>query len=141
MTQAELAAKIAEDAGVSRAAGVAMLKSLVEQISKSLKKGEGIRIAGLGTFRVAKRGARTARNPRTGEAIKLKASKQPKFSASATLKKTLNPVRGEAGGKAAKEARASAAAARTSTKRAPAKTAANRSAGRTAATGRKPRKV
>lgn len=121
MTQAELAAKIAEDAGVSKAAGLAMLKSLVEQISKQMKKGEEVRIAGLGTFRVAKRGARTARNPRTGEAIKLKASKQPKFSASATLKKVLNPVRGEAGGRAAKEPRTSAATSRTASKRAPAK--------------------
>jgi DNA-binding protein HU-beta len=120
MTQAELAAKIAEDIGVSKATGAAMLKSLVGEITKKLKKGEEIRVAGLGTFRVAKRAARKARNPRTGEAIKLKASKQPKFSVSATLKNALNPTRGAAaGGKA--ESRTVAARTQATTRRASAK--------------------
>jgi DNA-binding protein HU-beta len=102
MTQAELAAKIAEAAGISKAAGSTVLKRLTDEITKQLKKGQEVRITGLGTFRVAKRSARTARNPRTGEPIKLKASKQPKFSPSATLKNALNPVRGAAGTAAAK---------------------------------------
>jgi len=108
MTQAEIAAAIASDAGISKSAGAAVLKSLVALISNNLKKGQDVRIAGLGTFKVAKRPARKARNPRTGEMIRLKASKQPKFTPSATLRNTLNPTR-EAG-KGSAQAKAKAAA-------------------------------
>jgi DNA-binding protein HU-beta len=55
-----------------------------------MKKGQPITIAGFGTFKVAKRKARMGRNPKTGEAIKIKASKAPRFVASKTLKDFLN---------------------------------------------------
>jgi nucleoid DNA-binding protein len=55
-------------------------------ISKALKKGGTVAIAGFGTFKVAKRAARTGRNPQTGKEIKIKAKKVPKFTAGKALK-------------------------------------------------------
>jgi nucleoid DNA-binding protein len=62
------------------------LNSLLDAISGALKKGDKITLPGLGTFKVSKRKARTGRNPRTGEAIKIKAHKVPQFSAGKKLK-------------------------------------------------------
>ena len=63
-----------------------MLQNLVTMITKHLKKGERIRIAGLGILQVRKRAARMGRNPATGEAIKIKASKKVAFRAAKELK-------------------------------------------------------
>ena len=62
------------------------LNSLLDAISGTLKKGGKITLPGLGTFKVSKRKARTGRNPRTGEAIKIKAHKVPQFAAGKKLK-------------------------------------------------------
>lgn len=62
------------------------LNSLLDAISGALKKGGKITLPGFGTFKVSKRKARTGRNPRTGEAIKIKAHKVPQFSAGKKLK-------------------------------------------------------
>ena len=59
---------------------------VVETIRKELKKNQKFTLTGFGTFAVSKRGARKGRNPRTGEAIKIKASKGVRFKAGATLK-------------------------------------------------------
>jgi DNA-binding protein HU-beta len=70
-------------------AGVAV-DAVIAHIEASMKKGEEVRIPGFGTFKVAKRAARKARNPQTGVEMMLKASVVPKFSASKNLKEALN---------------------------------------------------
>jgi DNA-binding protein HU-beta len=71
-----------------RAAGDA-LEAVLEAISKAVKKDGVVQLIGFGTFKVAKRAARTGRNPKTGEALKIKASKSVRFVASSALKKAL----------------------------------------------------
>ena len=67
------------------------LKNVVESlVTGALKSGGDVRIVGFGTFSVANRAATTGRNPRTGEAIQIKASKQPKFKAGSPLKEAVN---------------------------------------------------
>ena len=63
-----------------------VLDALVAVIGATLKKGGDIKIAGLGRFKVSSRKARTGRNPKTGEAVKIAASKKPTFRASSDLK-------------------------------------------------------
>lgn len=64
----------------SRKEADAAVNSVIDAIRKALKKGDKVSIAGFGTFSVAKRAARTGRNPQTGESIKIKAKKVPKFA-------------------------------------------------------------
>ena len=66
-----------------------MLADLVGLITMHLKKGERVKIAGLGIFQVRKRAARMGRNPATGEAIQIKASKKVAFHATKELKMTI----------------------------------------------------
>jgi nucleoid DNA-binding protein len=68
---------------------VAAVDCVLETITKALKKGDKVTLVGFGTFSVAKRAARTGRNPKTGAAIKIKAKKVPKFTAGKTLKDTV----------------------------------------------------
>jgi DNA-binding protein HU-beta len=70
-------------------AGVAV-DAMIAHIESTMKKGEEVRIPGFGTFKVAKRAARKARNPQTGVEMMLKASRVPKFQASKNLKEMLN---------------------------------------------------
>ena len=70
-------------------AGVAV-DAVIAHIETTMKKGEEVRIPGFGTFKVAKRAARKARNPQTGMEMMLKASRVPKFQASKNLKEILN---------------------------------------------------
>lgn len=86
MTKAELIDKMSNDAGISKAAAGDALNSLVDGLKKTLKKGGRVTLVGFGTFSVSKRKARKGRNPRTGEAIKIKASKAPKFTAGKAFK-------------------------------------------------------
>ncbi len=80
MTKAELIEKMAADANITKAAAGKALDSMVENIKKTLKKGNKVTLVGFGTFSVSKRGARKGRNPQTGEEIKIKAAKVPKFT-------------------------------------------------------------
>ncbi len=89
MNKTELIDTIAKDSGLSRADSARAIDSLVNTVQKTLKKGDDVAITGFGKFSVAKRGARTGRNPATGAALKIKASKAPKFTAGATLKATV----------------------------------------------------
>jgi len=84
-----LAATLAEEHELTKRAGRELLDNLVSLITKHLKKGERIRIAGLGILQVRKRGARMGRNPATGEAIQIKASKKVAFRASKELKEAI----------------------------------------------------
>jgi DNA-binding protein HU-beta len=78
-----------EEHELTKRAGRELLDNLVRLITKHLKKGERIRIAGLGILQVRKRGARMGRNPATGEAIQIKASKKVAFRASKELKEAI----------------------------------------------------
>ena len=89
MNKADLVKEVTKVVGTKKEAQAAV-SCVFSSISKSLKKNAPITVAGFGTFKVAKRKARTGRNPRTGESIKIKASKAPRFVASKTLKDLLN---------------------------------------------------
>jgi len=89
ITLNQLAASLAEEHELTKRTGRELLDNLVSLITKHLKKGERIRIAGLGIFQVRKRAARMGRNPATGEAIKIKASKKVAFRASKELKEAI----------------------------------------------------
>jgi DNA-binding protein HU-beta len=77
---------MAKDADISKAAAGTALNSLIDNIAKSIKKGNKVTLVGFGTFSLTKRKARDGRNPRTGETIKIKASKAPKFTAGKAFK-------------------------------------------------------
>ena len=81
-----LANTLAEQHQLTKKQGAQMLEDLVTLITKHLKKGERVKIAGLGILQVRKRAARMGRNPATGEAIKIKASKKVAFRATKELK-------------------------------------------------------
>jgi DNA-binding protein HU-beta len=89
VTLKHLAASLAEDNEISKKQSEAILGGLVSQIVKHLKKGERIRIGGLGILQVRKRAARMGRNPATGEPIQIKASKKVAFRASKELKEAI----------------------------------------------------
>jgi DNA-binding protein HU-beta len=86
VTIKQLAATLAADYQLTKRAGEALLGDLVSTITEHLKKGERVCIAGLGILQVRKRAARMGRNPATGEAIKIKASKKVAFRAAKDLK-------------------------------------------------------
>ena len=86
MNKTELIAAIADKAGLSKKDAEAALNAFTEIVGKTLKKGDKVQLVGFGTFEVSKRSARTGRNPQTGETIKIKASKTPKFKAGKALK-------------------------------------------------------
>jgi DNA-binding protein HU-beta len=86
VTLKHLAAVLAEEHQMTKKGGEALLGDLVSLITKHLKKGERIRISGLGILQVRKRAARMGRNPATGEQIKIKASRKVAFRASKELK-------------------------------------------------------
>lgn len=90
MTKAELIEKIASGAELSKADAQKALDATLDSIKASLKKGQKITLVGFGTFSVTKRKARKGRNPRTGEVLKISASKVPKFTAGKSLKTTLS---------------------------------------------------
>ena len=88
MNKGDLINEVAKVVSTKKEAQAAV-ESVFSSISKSLKKNDPVTLVGFGTFKVAKRKARKGRNPRTGEEIKIKASKAPKFVASKTLKEAL----------------------------------------------------
>ena len=89
VTLKHLAAALADDHELSKKAAEAILTDMVGKITKHLKKGERIRIVGLGILQVRKRAARMGRNPATGEAIHIKASKKVAFRAAKELKEAV----------------------------------------------------
>jgi DNA-binding protein HU-beta len=82
MNKAELIAKIADDAGITKTQANTSLDSFVEAVTKTLKGGGKVTLVGFGTFSVSKR---AARNPQTGAVIKIKAKKVAKFKAGKEL--------------------------------------------------------
>ena len=89
VTLKHLAAAVAEDHEMAKKQAEAVLGSMVDLIVKHLKKGDRIRIGGLGILVVRRRAARMGRNPATGEAIKIKASKKVAFRAAKDLKEAI----------------------------------------------------
>lgn len=90
MNKNELVAAVADSADISKADAGKAVDSVFNAVSDALKGGDEVRIVGFGTFSVASRAASTGRNPRTGETIQIKASKQPKFKAGKGLKDAVN---------------------------------------------------
>ena len=90
MNKTDLIAHIAFNADISKAAAARALDATTKAITTTLKKGGTVSLVGFGTFSVSKRAARIGRNPRTGEAIKIKAAKVPKFTPGKPLKDALN---------------------------------------------------
>ncbi len=86
MKKSDIVESIADEAGISKAAADRALKSVLGSVTKELKKGGRVSLVGFGTFSISKRAARKGRNPKTGETIKIKATKVPKFSAGKGLK-------------------------------------------------------
>jgi DNA-binding protein HU-beta len=91
MNKTQLVEAVAADSGLSKADASRAIESFVSTVSKTLKKGDEVVITGFGKFSVVKRAARQGVNPRTGEKVKIKASKAPKFTAGAGLKQTVHP--------------------------------------------------
>ena len=90
MNKNDLIASVATAAGISKTDASNAVDGVLSSISSALSGGDDVRLVGFGTFSVASRAATTGRNPRTGESIKIKASKSPKFRAGKALKDAVN---------------------------------------------------
>jgi DNA-binding protein HU-beta len=90
MNKAEFVSAVADAADVSKVDAAKAVEAIIEVVKKALKKGDQISLVGFGTFVVRKRAARMGRNPRTGQQIKIKASKNPSFKAGKALKDAIN---------------------------------------------------
>lgn len=90
MNKTELIAAMAEQAELSKKDAEKALKAFVDIIGEELTKGEKVQLVGFGTFEVSERPEREGTNPQTGEAMKIAASKSPKFKAGKALKDMMN---------------------------------------------------
>jgi DNA-binding protein HU-beta len=90
VNKAELIDVVAQSADISKVAATRAVDGMVAAIAGALKKGDQVALVGFGTFSVKERAARTGRNPRTGEAIDIKAAKNPSFKAGKALKDAVN---------------------------------------------------
>jgi DNA-binding protein HU-beta len=90
VNKSELIDQIAKEADISKAAAGRALDAATAAIAKALKKGDLVTLIGFGTFYVGQRAARSGRNPRTGDTIKIKAANSPKFRAGKALKDAVN---------------------------------------------------
>lgn len=90
MNKQELIGAVADASGLSKSDASKAVEGVFDAVTSALKKGDEVRLVGFGTFSVSKRKASTGRNPRTGEAMTIKASTQPKFKAGKGLKDAVN---------------------------------------------------
>lgn len=90
MNKSELVEKIATAADLSKTKAEDALNATIQAVTTALKAGDDVKLIGFGTFKVTNRAATTGRNPRTGEAIQIAASKQAKFVAGKALKDSVN---------------------------------------------------
>ena len=86
MNKSDLIDAVAGDADVSKAEAARVVDAVIDSITRALKKGDTVTLVGFGTFQVRERAARSGRNPKTGETIKIDASKNPAFKAGKALK-------------------------------------------------------
>ena len=119
VTKAELVGGVATAANVTKAEAEKVLTVFFDTVKSNAKKGNKVAWPGFGSFSVTRRAARTGRNPRTGVAVRIKASNAVKFTSSTALKDAVNNRR-----PATKTAAAKAPARKTAAKKAPAKKAA-----------------
>ena len=89
MTKSEFVDQVADRAGLSKKDAANAVDSVLETIESTLSRGSEITFSGFGKFSVSQRSAREGRNPATGERIQIAASKVPKFTAGAALKKAV----------------------------------------------------
>ena len=97
MNKSELVEVVAKEAEISKAAAERVLSAMIGAVVKAVSKGDAVTLVGFGSFKPAKRAARTGKNPKTGATLKIAATTVPKFSAGATFKAAV------AGKKAAKK--------------------------------------
>ena len=90
MNKADLVAKVAEKSGLTKKDAEKAINALVASVQEALVKKDKVQLIGFGTFEVKERAARTGRNPQTGEAIKIAASKAPVFKVGKALKDAVN---------------------------------------------------
>lgn len=90
MKKIELISAIADHADMTKTDAAKALEAFVAVVTQALKDDDSVTIVGFGTYEVRKRKARTGRNPKTGEALKIKASKVPAFKAGKALKDAVN---------------------------------------------------
>mgnify|MGYP006213445839 CR=1 FL=1 len=90
MNRAELVEILASKNDLSKAAANAVLETLIDTVQTAVKKGDAVQLVGFGTFKSAKRAARTGRNPRTGEEISIAAARTAKFTPGKALKDAVN---------------------------------------------------
>ena len=90
MNKTELIAEIAERAEISKKDAEKALKAFTDVVADELVKGEKVQLVGFGTFEVSERAAREGRNPKSGERMKIEASRSPKFKAGKALKDLVN---------------------------------------------------
>ena len=86
MNKQDIVAKVAKDTGVKKATAAAAVDSIIDGITRSLKKGNAVSFVGFGTFKISNRKARVARNPQTGVAIPIPKRRVPRFSAGKALR-------------------------------------------------------
>lgn len=91
MNKSQLIEAVASDSGLTRSDSARAVESLLHAVTKTLKKGDEVNIPGFGKFSVVPRAARDGVNPRTGERLRIKASRAPRFSAGASLKQAVSP--------------------------------------------------
>ena len=89
MNKQDIIAKVAKDTGLKRASAAAVVDSIIDGITKSLKRGDHVSFVGFGTFKISNRKARIARNPQTGVAIKIPKRRVPRFSAGKALRQAV----------------------------------------------------
>jgi len=90
MTKAELVTFMAKKAGLTKGKAEAALHGFTEAVTSTLKRGSKLALTGFGTFTVSNRKARMGRNPQTGAAIRIKATKVPKFTSGKSLKQAVS---------------------------------------------------
>ena len=89
MNKQDIIAKVAKDTGLKKVSAAAVVDSIIDGITKSLKKGDSVSFVGFGTFKTANRKARKARNPQTGAPINIPKRRVPRFAAGKALKQAV----------------------------------------------------
>ena len=90
MNKTDLIDAVSDSADLTKADAARAVDAVIASITSALKKGDSVTVVGFGTFQVRERAARTGRNPKTGDAIKIEASKNPAFKAGKALKDAVN---------------------------------------------------
>jgi DNA-binding protein HU-beta len=86
MNKAEIVARIASDAGLTKSDALKAVDALIDNVTKALRRGEKVTLVGFGSFAVSRRKARAGRNPQTGAPLKIPACRAPRFAAGKELR-------------------------------------------------------